>query len=224
MIAAMRGFGLAFALLIVLGLGRTEAAFIANVSTGLDASNNLITTGGTADAHWIVGQLTGGTAAAQVVEPGNADYFGGWAPNGPNSAFIARNANVSSNGPAPYTFSTTFNLTGFDLSTVSISGRWGVDDNGTLALNGNTIALGVATYASLPAFSVASGSSFLNQGLNTLSITITSTDNFLEGVRLEGTVTSNAVVPEPASLVLVGIASFSSLGFWMTMRRKANAA
>jgi hypothetical protein len=198
-----------------------QAASI-NVSTGLDASNNVITTGGVNDAHWqvTVDPTFSPTGIPQTVFPGNPDSgFPNWSANGPNSDWIARNANVTDNGPAPYTFSTTFNLTGFNLSQVSLAGSWWVDDIGTLNLNGHQLgSLGSGAWVAPTAFSVAAGSSFLNQGLNTLSITITSNDRFLEGVRLEGSVSGVTAVPEPAALVLGGISLLIGIGCWWRRR------
>ncbi len=62
----------------------SEASVI-NLATGLDAANNLLATGGQSDAHWTVDQPTGGQGPAQTVFPNNADWYGGWASNGPNS-------------------------------------------------------------------------------------------------------------------------------------------
>jgi len=133
-----------------------------NLATGLDSSGNLIGSGGQNDANWTVQQI-GGTGPAQTVFPGNADWFGGWAPNGPNSDWIARDANNCCNGPAPYSFSRIFNLSSGDVSNVSISGSWAIDDQGTLSLNGNTIAtLGNGQWGSLSAFSPHFSPAFLN--------------------------------------------------------------
>jgi hypothetical protein len=61
--------------------------------------------------------------------------------------------------------------------------------------------------------------------VNTLSITITSDDRFLEAVRLEGTVTTGAPtsVAEPASLVLGSISLVVGAGCWWRRRRRARA-
>ena len=166
-----------------------------NLSTGLDASNNLIGTNGSNDAHWTVDQASGGTGPAQIVTSSGADWAGLWLADGPNSDWIARNANIVNNGAAPYTLYRTFNLTGYNLSSVSISGGWTIDDGGTLSLNGNQLAsLGSSNWGTLNSFSVPAGSPFLNQGVNTLTITITDSDEFLEAVRLEGGVTVGQVV------------------------------
>ena len=206
--------------LLCSGAGPVRAGMIANVSTGLDASNNVLTSGGLSDAHWTVSELAGGFGAPQSVFPGNADYFGGWVPNGPGSDWVARKANVASNGPAPYTFSTTFDLTGVNLATVSLIGSWAIDDTGSLNLNGTQIGFLTAGWATLTSFAVAPGSGLFVQGMNTLSITITDTDNYLEGVRLQGSVTTNAV-PEPATVISTTIGGLIALGFGRRARRKA---
>ena len=176
-----------------------------NLSTGLDASFSLIGTNGTPDGHWTVDQATGGTAASQIVAPGGADWSAGyWQADGPNSDWIARNANLRNNGAAPYKFYRTFDLTGYNLSNVSISGSWAIDDTGTLNLNGHQIASLSAD--NLTNFSLPTGSPFLNQGLNTLSITMTSDDQNLEAVRLEGSVTvgplTTAITPATATITV----------------------
>lgn len=187
------------------GLAVPAAAATVNLATGLDASNTLISSGGQSDAHWTVSEQTGGTGAAQTVFPNNADWFGGWASNGPNSDWITRNANVNNNGPAPYTFTRTFDLTGLDPSTASITGSWAIDDMGTLDLNGHPISVLLAgAWGGLTVFAVPMGSPFFNSGLNSLNITITLDDQNLEGVRLEGTLSANpstaTVTPLPSSV------------------------
>jgi hypothetical protein len=198
--------------LLLGGVARPTRADTINLATGLDGSDNRILVGGAVDAHWTVPPL--GTATGpQTVFPGNADSgFPDWIANGPSSDWIARDANTADQGATPYTFSRTFNLTGFDLSTVSISGSWTLDDVGELRLNGNLLGtLSGTPWFSFHPFSVPAGSPFLNQGLNTLTITITSSDRFLEGVRLEGTLTGT-IVPEPSALALLALGTFGLLG------------
>lgn len=209
--------------LVAAGTQLARADTIANVSTGLDATNTLITTGGTADAHWIVQESAGGTGAAQVVEAPenpNNDWYVGWVADGPDSAWIARDASVVDNGPAPYTFSTTFDLSGYDPTTAALSGSWAVDDAGTLMLNGHQLGtLASGAWGALTSFS-ASSPDFIS-GVNTLSITITSGDDFLEGARLQGAVTASPLdpppsVPEPGSFALLGtgLLFLAALGTW----------
>ncbi|MGH3261423.1 MAG: hypothetical protein ACRDNS_05445, partial [Trebonia sp.] len=125
----------------VTGLGVTNGnAATVNLSTGLDATDTLITTGGTSDAHWTVDQSAGVTAAAQVVTSSSTDWYSSWVADDPNSDWIARDASLQNNGPASYAFYRSFDLTGLDASTASITGTWTIDDGGSLLLNGHSIA------------------------------------------------------------------------------------
>lgn len=166
-----------------------------NVSTGLDASDTLLTTSGGTDAHWT---YTGG-GSAKVVVPGDAGSgFPSWIPNGPASAWIAKDP-TSTSGNALVDYYRQFNLAGYDLSTVSLSGSWTVDDEASLYLNGNLIAsLTGGPWTSLHAFSVPQA--YFLPGLNTLSIVMGGTDDFLEGARLEGTL-DGVAVPEPTTAI-----------------------
>ena len=115
----------------VMAFSATQLPAIAasiDLSTGLNSSGTLIGSGGVADANWTVQELSGPDAAAQTVFPGDADWFSGgdglsaWAANGPNSDWIARDPTNQSQGRGPYNFYETFDLSGYILSTVSLSG------------------------------------------------------------------------------------------------------
>lgn len=190
--------------LLVLGTTVTHASIV-NLSTGLDASDTLITVGNTLDAHWTVDQPPAGSgiAAAKVVAAGNTGgAFFAWAANGPKSSWITIDPNVLGNGSViPYTYYRSFLLSVSDLANASVSGVWGIDDAGDLRLNGNLLSSVNSNYAVTQAFSAASGSGFFVAGLNTLAITMTSSDNAWEAVRLEGALT----VPEPSTLALLAI-------------------
>ena len=193
--------------ILLFGLCQMAQADTINVSTGLDATNTLITTSGQTDAHWA---LTSGPAP--VIFSTSADWWGTYVANGPNSDWISNNASSSYNGPAPYTFQTTFDLTGYDLSTASMAGSWAIADGGTLSLNGNIIASLLAqtdtNWTGLHTFSVTTGSSYFVPGINTLTLTVTSSDSYYEAARLEGAVTAGSTqpptVPEPSITLLLG--------------------
>ena len=216
-------FGITSVALFVGAERSSNADLIMNLSTGLDSSGNVLTSGGLSDAHWTVSEQAGGFGAAQTVFPGNADSgFPSWVANNASSDWIARNANNAHNGTAPYTFSTTFSLSGDTLSTVSLAGSWAIDDTGTLNLNGTLIGSLNSGWTSLTPVTVAAGSNLFVQGTNTLSITITSTDNNIEGVRFQGSVNGSPLVgaPEPSTMVMAGFGSILGLGAWL--RRRMN--
>ena len=163
-----------------------------NLSTGLDASGHLITTGGTPDAHWVVtpsGAVTPQTA--YVVAPGQ----GGWSPNwssygyadGPRSSVITLNPNAAQGYPNS-TYSTTFNLTGYTLSNLCLVGAVQADAYGTLYLNGTAISGQFYPWQGMASINIALQAAGLNAGDNTLSFRLASGWDGYEGVRVQATI------------------------------------
>jgi hypothetical protein len=209
-----RKAALVAAILMALGCPVAFAATI-NLSTGLNAGGNLITTDLGCDAHWT--QVSGPTTAcgdyAQVAMSGDADWGGGgWVPNGLNSNWITSDASNPRNGSPLPTYQVQFYLA--DTTNASLTGSWTIDDQGTISLNGNQIGvLGNGNWGAMSSVSAGAGS--FVAGLNTLSITMTLSDNSLEGVRFDGSVTGD-LVPEPAS----GLTLLTGLGAFLLFRRR----
>lgn len=200
----------------ILGLGAgTSQAAVLNVSTGLDSSDVNILVGNTPDAHWTVDQFGGGIAPAKVVAPGNAGgAFPIWAANGPGSSWITVDPNSVGNAPTvPYSYYRQFTLTPADLSSVSLTGTWGIDDGGDLRLNGNLLSTLPADYSATTPFSANAGSGFFVPGVNVLTITMTSSDNFLEAVRLEGSVRTASVPDAGSTLVMLNASMVGLFAF-----------
>jgi hypothetical protein len=181
-----------------------------NVSTGFNASGQLITTNNTADANWVV-YTTGITStpsegtfgspalgAAQpllTVGPGDTGWWGNWAPNGPSSDWI----NINPNSTTSNTFGlyyTTFNISGSVPANLCLVGAMGVDDNGLLAINGTAIMGNLNLYGgsgyyggyqSLYPLNIPI-SSYLVTGQNVLSLGWGSNDNSTEAFRLQATI------------------------------------
>ena len=175
--------------------GTVDAAGIASKSsltipgTGFNSFGSPLAPG-SIDASWKIGNNPFGGNQAFFTTPVNPDWFGGWVPNSNvatfrGSGWITDNASTNNDGPAPYTFSTTFDLSSFVLSSVSISGQWTIDDAGTLDINGHNVATLDSAWGSMHNFSITD-TSVLNQGLNTISMTLTRSDNNFEGARFEG--------------------------------------
>ena len=202
---------------MVLGAALAQANTI-NLSTGLDSFDTLIILGNTPDAHWTVDQPSGPIAPAKVValgDPGSAIPI--WATNGPGSSWITIDPNSSGNGSViPYTYYRTFNLSAADVATASISGVWGIDDSGEVRLNGYLLSSLVNDYSASTPFSALAGSGKFLAGTNTLTITMTSSDDFLEAVRLEGSLNTGSVPDSGTTLALLG-GTLTGLG---ALRRK----
>jgi len=144
----------------------------------------------------------------------NADWYGGWVANGPNSDWIAADPDNTANGDM--TFTRTFYV-GNPATAAILDGMWTIDDAGTLSLNGHVLStLGDGNWGSLNAFTTTP-SDFV-MGLNTLVMQGTDTDNYLEGGRLEGILSS---VPEPATWAMM-LLGFLGLGAVLREHRRAD--
>lgn len=135
-----------------------------------------------------------------------------------------------------YDYRTTFTGGAGVITAATISGFLSGDDSvGTTAplvtgilLNGVAVAPPVATadqtYGTLFAFSFSgsttSGNIF-NTGLNTLDFLVQNTHNAVQGLRVSGITSTTGVVPEPASVVMLGSGVVGILGFGLRRRKKA---
>jgi len=201
-----------------------NADSISVFSTGVDSSSNLLAPA-SVDPHyvWSYGAGTVGnfgdpynpatstffsapnypttfSANAAYVTPvsapdaGNAGF---WNVENPHAESISFNNIGGGGGDVPFTYETTFDLTGLDPSTASIDLTWFVDDWGVIALNGNVLDIGPGT------FSI--DSDFVS-GINTLDfVTYNGGGPGGISVQINSADADPAPVPEPATLVMVGL-------------------
>jgi hypothetical protein len=134
-----------------------------------------------------------------------------WMANGPNSKWIAPRPDAgNSNAPGSYTYRTTFDLTGWNLATAQLTGKWACDDTCVMKLNGTTVATisTIGTFSKLAPFTVFSG---FTAGINTLDFVVTNNGSVPNptGLRVEiagtaglldGVSVSVAVSPSTATL------------------------
>ena len=151
-----------------------------------------------------------------------------WLPNSATSSWLTPTADQgasfdpSANGV--YTWTYSFDLTGFVEGTASLAGRFLADNAGTVSLNGTQLAsTGLNAFTDWTAFSAAS--SFV-AGINTLTFAITNAGQNVgvnpTGLRVEFTNSSVSAVPEPSAMLL-SLAGLAMVG-GLAKRRLANRA
>ena len=207
---------------VVLGLaGRASAGTIPLFSTGVDSSGAPLV-GGSIDPHWVI------TAGPGITSPAPAFVLTnpvGFYAMSPNSSWIWVNASGSGGTGSPYSFELTFSLTGIQASSAVLSGMWGVDNNGSIDLNGSaatgTGALALPghtedSFAVFHSFTIMGG---FVAGVNTLDFQANDDANpgalNVNSLILSATPAS---VPEPSSL-LMGSISLGLAGVLVAMKR-----
>ena len=106
---------------------------------------------GEVDPHYVVAE-TGNPAV--VLKPA----CGCWLSNDTTSQWVWLTSDYSKNINSTWTFKTTFDLTGFDLSTAKIDGLVAVDNGlNEIKLNGKSVPSPTAVFSSFSPFSITSG-------------------------------------------------------------------
>lgn len=200
--------GIAVFACLSLSVMQAHAAPITLFNTGVNNDGSLAAEG-SVDLHYTL-ILSADTDADQngpeafvVQSPRPAQYV-----NTATAQYIAPDPNqnfAECCAPGNYTYRTTFDLTGLDPSTATISGIWRTDDAGLdIFINGTSTGQTSVVHTDT-AFSVNSG---FVAGLNTLDFAINNAAG-PSGLRISLTGTADVAgtppVPEPGSLVLLAL-------------------
>ncbi|MCC7175608.1 MAG: PEP-CTERM sorting domain-containing protein [Bryobacterales bacterium] len=184
---------------------------------------------GGVDPNWLIN----GSAAAYVTtgSPNGFPFaFDGnpiWLANDSTSRWISPHATYTASGPGDtpgvWLFSTTFDLTGLDPNTATITGRWLADNSGgVIYLNGVNLGQGTTGWSSWTNFTITSG---FQSGVNTLEFLVNNGPGAIgnpAGLRVEmsGNADPLGEIPEPATMLLMG-AGLLGLGLIRRARKSA---
>jgi hypothetical protein len=191
-------------------------------NTGVDASGTVLPSG--SDPHYTCAVVSGGgTACAGSAAVIATSGVGSWLAANSTSAWVAPIANVANisatvaQGTTTYLYTIAFDLSAYDLSTVTITGRWAADNYGSINVNSGSSFGSISDpgFSSWNAFTISSATSGITAGANTLKFTVVNVAgtganfgaNNPSGVRVEFTNftgTLNEVIPEPGTLALLG--------------------
>ena len=201
----------------------SSAATVQLFNTGVDSLGAVLADGVIGDPHYRLISTPAATPAStsdiRIITAASGYPIPPYIGDNLFSRWIGPNNDADVNGPVgSYTYRTTFDLTGFDISTASITGGWSTDNNGLdILINGTS--LGYTTdfaqfSTGFSAFSVGSG---FVMGLNTLDFVVNNGGGPTAlRVELSGTADLLAV-PEPGTLALFALAA---LGAGLVRRRE----
>src|SRR3974390_579205 len=192
---------------VVVGYGQGQASVIPSLfNTGVDASGTPLPDGTLNDPHYSLVSVPSGSTTTTLVRTSAGGYpVPPYIGDDSKSAWIGPNNDNRLDGPVGnYDYQVSFNLTGFNPNTASITGGWSSDNNGVeILLNGvNTGNPGTSFTqfsAGFAPFRITTG---FQAGVNTLDF-IVFNGGGPTALRVEMTGAATPT-PEPSSLALLG--------------------
>lgn len=211
-----------------------SATSLGLMSTGVDSSGNPLAYGAL-DSHWMVspGRNIPGPVNATVLSPSN--HFPEWLPNTNRSQWVSTADTINTGAPGNYVYSQSFDLTGFDPTTVFIAGRWTADDDLiNIRVNGISVGIDGSGHGPIDSPSIQSpwkvwhpffidttyNATLFNATGNTISFVTHNDDNLWEGVNIqiescdaEPGVPGGPIptLPEPGTLAIIALGTLGLL-------------
>jgi len=171
--------------------GAAHAGPIQVFNTGVNGSRAPLTDGTVGDPHYtLIAVPDGSTTDIRVrTSAGGPPVTNAWLGDDSISAWIGPNNGPDVHGPDIfYTYRTTFNLSGFDPTTASLTGQWAADNEGSnILLNGISMGKTAVGFNLWSPFTISSG---FSAGVNTLDF-IVNNGGGSTGLRVEVTGTAS---------------------------------
>jgi hypothetical protein len=176
--------------------------------TAVGAGGEVIADGGS-DPHYTLFTNPDGAADVPATVHDSLVFpivAGPWLANTDRSKWIAPQLNTVGSqgdptdagaGPGVYVYRTTFDLTGFDLATVRISGSWATDNEGVgIFVNGTATGLkNAAQFAGLTPFVITKANGDFRTGANVLEFHVRNASPGYTGLRVEGLAGFGTIAP-----------------------------
>ena len=172
--------------LVLASLSAISGAATISLNTGT-AANGSVLAAGTLDSFWSISTDGVNFSSARVAYPGSYPDMGsgqtccGMETVNASAAWITTQSSTADSpvtgwgiGPTVYA-RRTFDLTGFDLNTVALSGLWRIADSSRGIFINDTLVPGtdrhdVYTFGSDFSASLGAGSSLFHAGINTIEM------------------------------------------------------
>ncbi|HNQ87063.1 MAG TPA: immunoglobulin domain-containing protein [Verrucomicrobiota bacterium] len=163
---------------------------------------------GTVSPYWtLIQNPDGGAADAFVANDGWPIAAGVWMVNDATSKWIGSRAAVGESIPVGmFVYRTAFDLTGRDISTVSITARWASDDGGqAVFVNGRTVSVALSGgFTGWTSFTLNKDNATFVEGVNTIDFALNNGGVGPTGIRVEFTKTAAVTLPGIAPAITVG--------------------
>ncbi len=186
-------------------------------NTGVDVDKQPLAAGATDPHYTLLVNPDNTSSTIALVQSGTP---GAWNPNSATSLWIGPRTNTGAaagqsvnagEGLGTYVYRTSIDLTNFDLSTVTIRGKWASDNEGlAIRVNGTAVTgidyLGANTYGTLKGFTLDSViAPTLTGGINTIDFVVQNADPVtgFTGLRIQDFEAVGFIAPNTAPHIAV---------------------